>query len=580
MRITLLLPALLLFGCAPSPSPDPAADVPEDVRAEGLADVPAEVGEDAAPEIVPDGAADAPADVAAGPLRLIHQFPPVIEPGAAVEVVLAAEGGAPPYAWALTLGELPPGIVLDPGTGVLSGDAPLDGGLAIVLITVTDDAGSEAAEVYGLRIGDPGVDGPLRQRAREYQEIYEARHLWHGMSLGAKAPDDPGGQLDLTTYGDCAFVSGNCTMAQAYRYAVEPGPGALAVVTEQAEGWRFFQELTGVPGLIGRCYAHETDPWEPWMWDNLYPVEDKYAGTGAFEGWLWQADTSRDQVTGAVLGVAALYDLVDDAHVRETAAAFLGDLADHVWDHDLKLVDPDGEMTTHGHVDGEWLEGFPFPNGLNASCVLMWLKAAWHATGEERFRDYCEELAVDRDYVSIMRENMWVYMGYQTKYYNTYMAFETMFHLTRLEEDPTLFEAYREIFRDTLWLNTDDKTVNRKGRLERNPTKTGWYLAATGYEDPEALYWATRQIAEFPAAPLRDTKVQNSADPAIEVNPDKPDEALHALPAAKLPPDMVIWHRSTFKLDGGQDTGEERTGCDYMLPYWLGRHGGWIAPTW
>jgi len=210
----------------------------------------------------------------------------------------------------------------------------------------------------------------------------------------------------------------------------------------------------------------------------------------------------------------------------------------------------------------------------------MWFKAAWAATGEERFREYCEELAVERDYVSIMRDNMWVYMGYQTKYYNTYMAFETMFHLTRLEEDPVLYEEYRQIFRDTLWLNTDDKTDNRKGRLERNPTKTGWYLAATGYEDPEALYWATVQIAEFPAAPLLDTKVQNSLDPTIEVNPDKPDEALHGLPAAKLPPDMVIWHRSTYKLDGGQDTGEERTGCDYMLPYWLGRHGGWISEDW
>ena len=420
----------------------------------------------------------------------------------------------------------------------------------------------------------------MRRAAREYQEIYEARHLWHGMSLGAGKPDDPDGNYELHTYGDCAFVSGNCTMAQAYRYAVEPSPEALAVVTQQADGWRFFQELTGVPGLIGRCYGNMTDPAEPNQWVYWYPDVDKHQGIGEYEGWYWQADTSRDQVTGAVLGVAALYDLVDDEHVRQTAAAFLGDLADHVWDNDLKLVDPDGEMTKYGHVDGEWFEGFPYPNGLNASCVLMWLKTAWHATGEERFREYAAELLEERDYLGIMRDYMWVYMGYSTKYYNTYMAFETMFHLTRLVEDPTLYEAYSEIFRDTLWLNTDDETMNRKGRLEHNPTKTGWYLAATGVQDPEALYWAVRQVAEFSPAPLRDKKVVNSDDPSIEVNPDKPDEALCALPSAKLPPDMVIWHRSTFKLDGGQDTGEERTGCDYLLPYWLGRHSGWISPTW
>ena len=562
MKRAMILVAAIVFGCS-SGGGDETVDAiaPSDV----------------APDTVTDQAA---AEIDEGPLRLVHHFPPVLVPGADVDVMLVAEGGTNPYGWSLTLGALPEGLSLDADTGRVTGEAPAAEGVWIILVTVTDADGAEASEVYGLRVGDATEDGPLRARARAYQEIYEARHLWHGMSLGAQAPDDPDGQLSLTTYGDCAFVSGNCTMAQAYRYAVEPTPEALAVVTEQADGWRFFQELTGVPGLIGRCYAHETDPTEPGMWTALYPEVDKHAGTDEYEGWLWQADTSRDQVTGAVLGVAALYDLVDDPHVKETAAAFLGDLGDHIWDNDLKLVDPDGGMTTHGHVDGEWFEGFPFPNGLNASCALMWLKAAWHATGEERFRDYCEELAVDRDYVSIMRDNMWVYMGYQTKYYNTYMAYETLFHLTRLEEDPTLYEAYREIFRDTLWLNTDDSTLNRRGRLERNPTKTGWYLEATGWEDPEALYWATRQVAEFPPAPLRDRKVENSADPTIEVNPDRPDEALHGLPAARLPPDMVIWHRSTYKLDGGQDTGEERTGCDYMLPYWLGRHGGWISADW
>ena len=74
--------------------------------------------------------------------------------------------------------------------------------------------------------------------------------------------------------------------------------------------------------------------------------------------------------------------------------------------------------------------------------------------------------------------------------------------------------------------------------------------------------------------------MKNSDDPEIVVNPDEPTESLYPLPSNRLQPDMVIWHRSTFLLDGGVDSGEERTGCDYLLPYWMGRYYGWIDAAW
>jgi hypothetical protein len=72
----------------------------------------------------------------------------------------------------------------------------------------------------------------------------------------------------------------------------------------------------------------------------------------------------------------------------------------------------------------------------------------------------------------------------------------------------------------------------------------------------------------------------NSSDPSIERNPAEPTESLHYLPSNRRAPDMVIWHRNPYLLDGGQDSGEERTGCDYLLPYWLGRYLGVVSPDW
>jgi len=535
---------------------------------------------DVTPEVTDDGISDLTTDVTSGPLALPHFFPETAPLNEELAVPFPAAGGQPPYVWSVEIGSLPPGTTLDESTGILSGAASQEGVFSF-LLQVADSAGDSSRELFGIRVGDAQSAGPMSTRAAEYQAVYEARHLWHGLSLGAKQPDDPDGDYQLTTYGDCAFVSGQCTMAMAFRYAVEPSDEALAVVTEQVDGWRFFQALTGVKGLIGRGFAHESDPSEDTMWTIWYPDNDKHKGEGEFEGWYWQGDTSRDQMTGAVLGVAMANALVADDHVREASRDFLVDVADHVWDNGLNIVDPDGVVTTHGLLDGEVLEGWPIPNGLNAVCLLAWFKIAYVASGEERFLDYYEELIYGRDYLSILRDAMWVYAGYSTKWYNTYMAWENWFHLMRLEQDPALRPKLAGILRDTLWLNVDDKsTPNRRGIAEHNPTKTTWYLFSTDEKDPEALYHALWQLRIFPEAPLRDEHKENSANPDIEPNPDRPDEALYPLPAPLHVPDMVMWHRSPFQLDGGQDNGEERTGCDYLLPYWMGRYYGYVSEDW
>lgn len=520
------------------------------------------------------------------PFMVVAQELPTTATGAPFNATIEATGGATPYEdWRVIDGALPEGIVLDAATGVLSGSATEDGVFAFV-VAVDDNSGvlpATASELFGLRIGDGNAEGPLRARARAFQEVYEARHLWHGMSYGNLTPDDPEGNFRLNTLGDASFVSGNCTMAMAFRHAVEPSPEALAVITEQVEGWRFFQDLTGVPGLIGRSYMRLDDPVEDsafveWESDELPPKWIR--GEGEFDGWIWRADTSRDQMSGAVLGVAAAYDLVGDEHVKAEAREFLVQVADHIWGHDLQIVDPDGEPTTHGDVSGERLEHWPLPNGQAATCSLAWLLIAHHVSGEARFKEAFDELMFERNYLSIMRDFQWVYAGYNTRWFNTYISWENFYHMMRLVEDVSLREALAEIFRDTLWLNTDDDTPNRRGILEHNPVKTPWYLFTTASHDPVALYQALAQIIGFPEAPLRDSKVVNSTNANIEKNPEQPEEALYALPSWLRPPDMVIWHRGPYKLDGGQDNGEERTGCDYLLPYWMGRYYGYIGETW
>lgn len=568
---------LALFGCGAGNAKAPdaaleATDVTLDATDAGF-----EAGADSAEAL--DDLIEP--DVLRPPLTIVAARPPASPVGEPFAFAMQAEGGQAPYSgWAVTLGELPPGTTLDTTTGQWKG-VPTSEGVFLFVVSVHDALGGEASQLIGVRIGDPVAEGPLAARARRYQQVYEARHLWHGMSYGNWRPDDPDGDYGLSTLGDATFVSGQCTQAMAFRAAEEKSPEALAVVTAQLEGWRFFQELTGVPGLVGRSFMREDDPIEDSARAELdAPGSDWHRGTGDHAGWIWRGDTSRDQVSGAVLGIATAFDAVDDVHVKQLAADFMADTVDHLWANDLQFVDPDGEPTTYGDLSGERLEHWPLPNGQAAVSLLAWVKAAWHMTGEARFEQRYRELLQDRDYLGIIRDHQWVYVGYSTKWFNTYISWQNFYHLMRLEQDPALREQLYAIFRDTLWLNPDDNTPNRRGVAEWNPNKTLWYLTSTGEHDPVALFRALQMVVTFPEAPLRDKRVTNSQDPGIEKNPERPDEALLPIPLATRVPDMVIWHRGPFTLDGGDDSGEERTGCDYLQPYWMARHVGVVSADW
>ncbi|MFA6033214.1 MAG: Ig domain-containing protein [Myxococcota bacterium] len=535
----------------------------------------------------PDGGGDTGADTGPVPVfRIVAQHPPVGPAGVEYSHAFKAVDGVPPYSgWTLVKGVLPNGLSLDAATGKLGG-TPSKGGFYYFVIAVSDSTGASAKELFGIRIGDPAVKGDWKRRADEFLSIYEARHIWHGWSLNMFKPDDPGKDYQLSTYGDSSFMGGQCTMAMAYRYAVEKSPEALKTIRTLTDGWLFFQKLTGVPGLTGRGFARLDDPSEAGMKEGPFWPEDpearKYRGAGEYAAdWIWVGDASRDQYTGAVLGNAMAYDLVDDPQVKETTRTFLTALADHVWDNKLWITDPGSRPTQYGDMDGDRWEGIPMPNGQAAVCDLAWFKVAYHVSGEKRFNDYYRKLAIGRKYVDYMRNYQWVYMGYQTKYYNVYMSNENWYHLMRLETDPALVQQYREIYRDTMWLNTKDKdTPNRRGIVEANAVTGPWYMYSTGDRDPVVQWDYLWVLSTFPEAPLRDHRVENSKDPSIEKNPAQPTESLYALPFFRREGDMVVWHRTPYNLDGGWDSGEERTGCDYLLPYWMGRYYGYISADW
>jgi hypothetical protein len=71
--------------------------------------------------------------------------------GASYAQALAASGGTPPYCYAVTAGQLPPGLVLDPGTGALGGTPTAVGAFAFS-VDVTDVKACSGTRTYVLSI--------------------------------------------------------------------------------------------------------------------------------------------------------------------------------------------------------------------------------------------------------------------------------------------------------------------------------------------------------------------------------------------------------------------------------------------
>ena len=516
-------------------------------------------------------------------LEIRSVFPPVAEPDLAYEYSFQADGGKPPYrGWKVSNGELPPGLILDPDTGSLSGMVSDEEHLYTFVIEVRDSSfpPCTAHEVFGIRVGDAGEPGPLLSRARAYQEIYLERHNIDGLTVTADNPDDPDGNYWYTDLGDACFIHGNASAGAAFWYAVERSPEALENARLHVRGLDLLNRVNGIPGLLSRSYMPAEAPMGPNEFRTFWPESENHVGEGEFANYYWKGDVSIDQYSGALVGLSLLYDLVPDVWVRSEVRRNIMEIADYLWEGDLIIYDVDGEPTKYGDFRGEYLEGLPIPNGLAAAASLAWFKLAHHVSGEQQYTDIYEHLIQERGYDGILKNFLWVYLGYLTKHYNVYMAFENMFTLTRLEGDLTLHETYSSGFARKLWKSTGNALALRRARVEANPTFTPWYLFATEQRDPDAIMKAIWQISVFVDPPLRDRYIQNSTNPDIEKNPERPQDALYPLPANLRVPDMCIWHRSPYLLDGGEDSGRERSGHDYLLPYWMGRYYGYISPDW
>jgi len=253
--------------------------------------------------------------------------------------------------------------------------------------------------------------------------------------------------------------------------------------------------------------------------------------------------------------------------------------ADHLMEHDLRIIDADGLPTTYGDLRGRI---FIVPIGVNALICLAIAKTAAVSTGEARHGDFYRRLIED----GYSRLAFWAYftlLGVGNRV-NDNMAYLALTPLLLLEKDKAILSDLRRAERRSWEGVKEDRNAFFSfvhAALVGDPA----YLLETG-QSPKAsgIERGRQSLFEFP-----DDKVEWPVDltrpgfdfPRALFNTRKGEpRTTRGVPLYLRPRSSSLWASDPFRLVGAlnQRGDEETAGADYLLAYWMGRYFGFVSP--
>jgi hypothetical protein len=398
---------------------------------------------------------------------------------------------------------------------------------------------------------------------------------------------------------------------------------ARAAAVRAAQAWHVYATIGG-PGVIARGVRRvapedPTDPPLPGTLPPTVPLADDAGNplpavkdntwrapvAASDGGWIWQDDTSKDQVIGYAMASAWLYDaLLNDPEVPPQVlsdlsadlvafAAALRVVAPETG-LDLSLRDADGRQTTYHDLNPrELVPGVVVPadtpqNGFNATLALSIIRAAYHVSGDlDAGSYYYDDLVGTRRFPQISTSliDQVVFQGPTTDFSNVNMLAIAYATLERVETDPTV-RAELQTALETAYWNTGD---SRDCSHDLQPWFDVVYASFSTSADAGALADRIRaQLSGFQPAPAIERTIVNcdagelAAGQCLAVDgmtvihlEPTPDSygsrvATVSLPTSVRPDSDFEWRSDPFAVNGQGSTLMDPRG-DYLAAYWMAR---------
>lgn len=421
------------------------------------------------------------------------------------------------------------------------------------------------------------------EKAGRFHAILEARHVRPpGIveKCRLRVPGDLASWEPTDDDNDGGYTAVALAM-ESYRFAVTRSPEARAAARRAFAACELLQRLTETPGFLARTvipaeWREMHDPnltYSDAAWAEEIVVDPRHKRVPvrwriSRDGrWLWKGDTSSDEVTAHFFGYYLFHELAADTADRQRVRDQVCRIVDHLLEHGLTLTDADGHPTRWGVWAPERLNQDPaweMERGINSLEILSFLKLAHHVSGEAKY---------DQAYRRLIAEHGYARNGLAAPNLNptwrTYIDLELLAFtypaLLALEHEGGLRSLYQRSFRR--W--------HEAVRPDANPLFEFLY-AAYGSRSRADLSGAREFLARTPLD-LINWDVDNASREDLRLVRFPEMEQLQT--GRRLPVDEIGYSRTdqnpwlARQGDGGRT---ESDGVFWLLPYWMGRHHGFL----
>ncbi|NHE59076.1 ligand-binding sensor domain-containing protein [Cyclobacterium plantarum] len=409
----------------------------------------------------------------------------------------------------------------------------------------------------------------LEEKAAYYDQQVRQRHIRHGFNASLVGMEE--GNVNSGRLGDSdndGLWTSMYLGGEAFRYAVTGSAAALQNVRESLDAMERLYTINPVAGFPSRSYERSgyiERLSDPERWQHATDPE-----------WDWKATTSSDEAIGHVFVFGVIAELVEDEAIRAKAVRLLDELMEHIVENDWYLIDYDGQPTTWGRWNPEYVNGFPTMVGdrkLNSSNIVAMLQTAYHFTGKELYKQKAFELMENHGYLeNLMRPMEGIGKAQEGSDEWAAMLSESWNH----SDDEMYFLGYWGLYRYAFNEELKEKykiAIMDHWEAER-PEKEGLWNIFSAMVSPENfdLEEAIWYLQEYPLDLINWT-VKNSHRKDIEL---MEENFRRQSTREVLPPDELQIRRhnaNRFGLDGGRNGTQENSAGDiWLLPYWMGRY--------
>ena len=366
----------------------------------------------------------------------------------------------------------------------------------------------------------------------------QTRHLPFGTILDPIFTLTDSDQIaSYTRCGDSALWTGHYLAAEAFRYKVTQSPDALNNVKAAIAGIKSLVDVTGT-NLLARCLVPINSPYAAGI-RNEETANGVYTNSQA--GWLWVGNTSRDEYSGAMFGLAVAYDMVTDQAIKTSISDLVTRLVDFLDGHNWSVTMPDGSASTSFLIRPDQIEAFL-------------------AIGRRVNSDHFSGVNFETQRVLLattVPAPILADTASDDSYFKFNLDYINLYNLIRLEASSakTIYQSAYGRLRDhtaahqNAFFNIIDLALN--GANAARDSQTLALLDA----------WLLRLRRDF-GVDLHGTVAVCG------------DQACQPVSVWLRPPTDFLWQRSPFQLSVGGAGIIESPGIDYILPYWMARYYG------